>query len=210
MSAIVINGKGIIVTPQDINRISKISELPFLCNVHMSNMTMTDSLIEALRNYKKLNSLALDNVVITDHQLRQLGKISSLINFRLENSTNISEQAFIEFLEANPQLIGIDSKNAIPMTDQIALTISRLPKLEIISLGERSLTDRHIEIMSNSRFVKIILLSDCSHISDDSLQYFKRMPSLSWLNLYGTSVTSSGVAGFKSAKPACAVDGDVK
>ncbi|MDR1479433.1 MAG: hypothetical protein LBJ00_10895 [Planctomycetaceae bacterium] len=225
VTEITIDGEGVTVTPQDINKISKISELSSLGKVYIHNMTITDQLIDVLLNCKKLDVLMLNNIVITDHQLRQLGTISSLKSLDLVNSTKIPEQAFIEFLEANPQLQFIILGNTSLATDQIASAISKLPQLKMIVFCEESLTDKHIEIISSSRSIagiainkhihfeiisssksiEVISINDFPHISDDSFQYLKRMPSLDWLCLDGTSTTPAGLIEFKNARPKCEI-----
>jgi hypothetical protein len=67
-----------------------------------------------------------------------------------------------------------------------------------------------IEIISSSGSIETIFINNCPYISDGSFQYFKRIPLLGGLSLLDTSVTHSGLTGFKSARPDCFVSSDVR
>ncbi|MDR1477740.1 MAG: hypothetical protein LBJ00_02230 [Planctomycetaceae bacterium] len=204
-----IDAKGVTVTPQDIDKISQISKLPFLNHITIHNMTMTDLLADVLLNCKGLEHLGLHDVAVTDHQLLQITGDKSLISINLKISTKISEQAFIEFLEANPQLRNIGIADTPLMTDQIASAISEL-QLESVYFSNVALTDKHIEIMSKNNSIKIFIVFSCPDLSDESFQYFEQMTLLTMLALRDTNVTAAGVAEFKSAKPACKVHANPK
>ena len=94
-----------------------------------------------------------------------------------------------------------------PVTDAGLSYISRLTKLEFLSIPTSHVTDAGLTHLSGLKNLKELRI-EMTRITDDRLVHLSKLPNLALLDIRGTKVTEAGVAKLKAALPNCEIDWD--
>lgn len=130
-----------------------------------------------LHMFHSVQLLDLDNKLVTDDTLRQLGGLRQLKVLHISNCS---------------------------VTDNGLASLGQLPALEVLTLDHAPITDDGLKVFMD--FPRLTRLELCeTRISDAGLKHLEQFSGLRYLNLLGTDATESGVLDLQTALPECKI-----
>jgi hypothetical protein len=160
-----------------------------------------DDDLEHLKAFPKLRFLRINADGVTDHGVRQLAELRTLVVCVLFDS-QITDEGLAD-LASLPNLRALVLHRA-KITDAGLNELASSPRLLCLDLGQTSVTDAGLE--SLVAFPKLEMLSLTStEVSDEGAELLCQMDRLRTLNLNNTLVTPAGAARIQHALPHCRV-----
>jgi hypothetical protein len=146
-----------------------------ITRLNIDNKQITDTDLEQIKNFSRLQWLWLSGTQVTDAGLKHVGSMSSLEQLDL-GSTGITDSglANLKGLTALEAIYLVNTR----ITDEGVKHLRGLPKLRLLNLEGTRLTDA-------------------------GLQYLGEWPDLFRVTLLHTQVTDAGVEKFRRAHPEC-------
>jgi hypothetical protein len=165
--------------------------------------------------FRKVDSISLVNVPVTDEWLEQLGKLSSLDSLLLRN-TNITGKG-VARLHLLPKLEVLNVQGMTAVNDVTLRTISNgtrlkslnfhdckditdagvaclapLNNLERLDLSTTQVTDAGLAHLSRMSEMRLLSLAN-TRVTDEGLRHIANMKHLYWLDLRGTQISDDGL-----------------
>ena len=91
------------------------------------------------------------------------------------------------------------------MDDELSKAIAGLTSLETLELGRLGVTVESLQTLSRLEAVEKLGLAGCSLLGDSAIDVLAGWRSLQRLDLQDTSVTATGIARLRDARPALRV-----
>jgi eukaryotic-like serine/threonine-protein kinase len=143
-----------------------IGDHPFLRNLSLGNLSVTDIGIAQVTRFSGLESLDLNGLKVTDKSAAILAQLKNLKSVNLQNTT---------------------------ITDATVFGLSGLPRLESIYLTGYKITDQSGEALGKIPTVRNLDLQGTA-ITDKGVREIVKLPRLEQLVLFGEGVTGTGFA----------------
>ena len=183
------------------------SRLPDLesLTVHGSGMNAED--IQALAKMDLLKHLRLHACNLKDDTLGTIGQIKKMTVLSLDLNSEITD-AGIDQLGALKELTYLGLKET-RVRDETCKLLASLPKLEGTDLSGTRVSDAGIELISTSKSLKSVVLTECKRISDQGLESLARMTGLAHVHVQNNpQITAAAVRKLQAALPKCRIVSD--
>jgi Leucine-rich repeat (LRR) protein len=164
-------------------------------------MSVTDDVLQQLKQFGELRSLLLDGSGITDPGLEHLEGLTHLSDLNLSRTAitdaglaHLAGLADLERLDISESHItgaGVDS-------------LKGLPHLQMLELHQTQITDATLTSLVEFPELRHLYLSR-NQITDANLASLKKMTRLRFLYLAETNVTAAGIADLEKSLPDCLI-----
>jgi hypothetical protein len=152
-----------------------------------SELDFGDSHIHHLQGFKDLRGLDLNDTLITDKSLPQIGLFPKLRALNL-TKTNITGSGFDSLKNLhNMRDLTIEGTSLKP--GNIFKLKSLMPNLINLSVTRTSLPKEDAAIFKDLKLVKILSMGSNSHIDNDCIKYLSDLKDLRLLSIDDTSIT---------------------
>jgi Leucine-rich repeat (LRR) protein len=169
-----------------------VGQLPRLASLRHRTTTVTDFGMESLSNSQTLDSLLIQDFMITSmsgEHLAKLGNLTQLEIFRCQSFGSEGVQAL-----AGMKLTRLTLRD-LPMVDDSALQVlPELPHLRRLYLHElASISDFGLENLAALQSLELLDIWEVPQMSDATIEVIANLPNLKQLSIRTTSVTDAAI-----------------
>ncbi len=169
-----------------------VGQLPRLASLRHRTTTVTDFGMEALANSNTLDSLLIQDFMITSMSGEHLAKLENLTQleiFRCQGFGSEGVQAL-----AGMKLTRLTLRD-LPMVDDMALQVlTELPELRRLYLHElASISDFGLENLAALQSLELLDIWEVPQMSDATMEVIANLPNLRQLSIRTTGVTDASI-----------------
>lgn len=173
--------------------------------LNVGSTLMTDVGLERLTSLTSLKQLTMGGNELGDAGLQALRQMPTLtyldLSGRQGNDKNVWTIAMTEVgLQAVLSLKNLQELRFACTTTSVGIEGSKLGEVSSLSVNEKWLGE-----MKSLSKLQMLKVQGCKKINDDSIATLSTMPALRQIDLKGTSVTETGAAKLRAAKPGMVV-----
>lgn len=180
-----LNLEGTKITDSALQQLSSLSSLEVL---NIGSVQVTDAGLEALTSLVNLKELTLGGDKLTDTGLQSLRQLPGL---------RLLDLGGIQRSDSGPWSVSFTE----PGLEAIAtLKVLRELRLQGTLIGARGL-----ETIRNLSQLELLDLHDCRQVGDDAVPVLTAMRTLQWIDLTGTSISTTALEKLKKEKPGCRI-----
>jgi hypothetical protein len=173
--------------------------IPEIESLALEDIPVTDRLFGWLRGASRLSSLSVySGGEITDAGLAGLATHTDLMTVGICPASRITDRG-LAHLRSLPELRSLCISPAPLVTDEALAHLQSLTKLKSLDLSGTKITGdglRHLRVLTN---LERLFLSDTS-VSDAGLRHLQGLGKLQWLGLVRTRVSGEGLSALANCK----------
>ncbi|HEY5312525.1 MAG TPA: hypothetical protein VIK18_08390, partial [Pirellulales bacterium] len=171
-----------------------------LIELQLSRTKITDMLMPAIANSRKLERLLLDATAVTDAGAANLRGLVAMRSLSLHN-TKISDAGLANL--AGMQQLARFAVNQTKITDAGVRYIAALGSLRTLNLSNTGITDAGLPLLTRLPLVNLHL--EKTKIDDQGIQFLAAMANLATLDLTGAAVGEQGLLTLRARLPGCRI-----
>ncbi|HEX3655621.1 MAG TPA: hypothetical protein VHV55_07440 [Pirellulales bacterium] len=171
-----------------------------LIELQLSRTKITDTVMPAVANSRKLERLLLDATAVTDAGAASLRGLIAMRSLSLHN-TKISDAALANLV--GMQQLARFAVNQTKVTDAGVQSIAALRALRTLNLSNTDITDAGLPQLARLPLVNLHL--EKTKIDDQGVQFLASMSNLGTLDLTGTAVSQQGLLTLRARLPGCQI-----
>ncbi|HQR06777.1 MAG TPA: hypothetical protein PLN21_08150 [Gemmatales bacterium] len=175
--------------------------------------------LKHLKEFKSLQSLNLEYTLVTDSDLKEVSRLTSLQTLHLGVALNITDAGIKELKplqnlqtlilastkvtgQGLNELKGLKVLNLVgtKCSDAVLKQLSELKNLEFLDLGLTSVTDVGLKDLKGMKSLQTLYLGN-TQVTDVGIQDLRELKSLQLLQVRHTKVTKAGVDKLNTALP---------
>ncbi|HWC90944.1 MAG TPA: hypothetical protein VG433_14840, partial [Pirellulales bacterium] len=171
-----------------------------LIELQLSRTKITDMVMPAVANSRKLERLLLDATAVTDAGAANLRGLIAMRSLSLHN-TKISDAGLANLV--GMQQLARFAVNQTKVTDAGVQSIAALRALRTLNLSNTGITDAGLPQLTRLPLVNLHL--EKTKVDDQGIQFLAAMANLATLDLTGTAVSQQGLLTLRARLPGCRI-----